>query len=172
MDLMNYWSWILWIFSRLNKYLLGLLLECNLLFTASGTFSGGGGSDKSFSLVDSYLSASQNACCLLVLWAALNPCQERDLARPPVVPESPLGGGWEGGGLDNLSFTALIEKNFIMNFLKNASLFQNPISCCFVIWHNSMNWKPSLLLYLFVYFQFARQLFVKICKLTHLLALP
>ena len=121
MDLMNYWSWILWIFSRLNKYLLGLLLECNLLFTASGTFSGGGGNDKSFSLVDSYLSASQNACCLLVLWAALNPCQERDLARPPVVPESPLGGGWEGGGLDNLSFTALIEKNFIMNLKKNLN---------------------------------------------------
>ena len=50
------------------------------------------------------------------------------------------------------------------------SLFRNLISWCFVIWHNSMNW--TLLLYLFVYFQFARQLFVKIYKLTHLLALP
>ena len=120
MDLRNHWSWILWIFSRLSKYLLGLLLECNLLFTASGTFSGGGGNDRSFSLVDSYLSASQNACCLLVLWAALNPCQERDLARPPVVPESPLGGGWEGGGLDNLSFTALIE--MITKWIKKQCL--------------------------------------------------
>ena len=106
------WNWrIKSIFHQID-YLLGLLLEWSLLFTASGTLSGGGGNDKSFSLVDSYLSASQNACCLLVLWAALNPCQERDLANPPVVPESPLGGGWEGGGLDNLSFTALIEKDF------------------------------------------------------------
>ena len=79
--------------SLFGDYLFGLLLDCSLLFTASGTLSGGGGNDKSFSLVDSYLSASQNACCLLVLWAALNPCQERDLARPTVVPESPLGGG-------------------------------------------------------------------------------
>ena len=133
-DLMDHWSYWSWIWRITNPtdhrsikefsfgdYLFGLLLECNLLFTASGTFSGGGGNERSFSLVDSYLSASQNACCLLVLWAALNPCQERDLARPPVVPESPLGGGWEGGGLDNLSFTALIEKNFIMNLKKNLN---------------------------------------------------
>ena len=96
-----------------NTYLLGLELERSLLFTASGTLSGGGGRERSFSLVASYcccLSDSQNACWRLVLWAALKPCQERDRDIPPESSEFPPPDGAACGGLDNLSFTACFKK--------------------------------------------------------------